>query len=73
MNDMVDEFMEQLNLRRVIENFLQSLREKQAHVSPQILIELGKRVHEAKSEEEKKWIIEMFFKDVIAGEIMLYH
>ena len=73
LDELMEQFMEGMNVKKAIEAFLQSFQGKHALVSRQILIELGGRVDAAKSEEEKKRIIERFLKDVVKGEITLYH
>jgi len=72
LDELIKQFMEEIKTKKAIETFLQNLRQKHAHVSPQILIELGHRVDAAKSEEEKKQIIEKFIRDMMSGEITLY-
>ena len=73
LDELMEQFMEGMNVKKAIEAFLQSFQGKHALVSRQMLIELGGRVDAAKSEEEKKRIIERFLKDVVKGEITLYH
>jgi len=73
LDELMEQFMEGMNVKKAIEIFLQSFQGKHALVSRQMLIELGGRVDAAKSEEEKKRIIEKFLKDVVNGEITLYH